>query len=293
MEIIYPIKIEYDKSIKGASRIYRSMALLIESFQEYDEYIAHLIFKGVKIEQYLDAIEVSSLKSFIRELFIESDEDSLSSSKIKVEQVENYVKTSHRDIISTLNDNKIINSSITFENLSKKIEENADQSGLKSGNLYIPPLAKDLIPIVSELNTALNTLHNSEIVIVSNNMELKIDKERIISIDDIRKDMTKTTTVTSGTKILQLKKPDLLGNSKWDFKHGNHPMEVKILDIDWLNEIQSGRIPIIAGDSVQAKIRTVSSYDNDGVLIDEEHFLESFEKFIPKQKGNGELYEKQ
>lgn len=154
MEITYPIKIEYDKSVKGASRVYRSMALLIESFQDYDEYLAQLILRGVLIEQYLEAIEVSSLKSLIREIFIDSDNDSLSSSTLSANQLTDYINNSHKDLVLTLNDNKAINSSNIFENLSKKIEKNAEESGIKEGKLYVPPVAKDLIPLVSGLNSA-------------------------------------------------------------------------------------------------------------------------------------------
>ena len=80
------------------------------------------------------------------------------------------------------------------------------------------------------------------------------------SIEDL---ITKETIETDSQMILKIKKPDYLGNTMWDFKHGTRLIQGKILDIDWLKKFQEKEVDIRPGDSLRAIVRTIVKYGHD------------------------------
>ena len=71
--------------------------------------------------------------------------------------------------------------------------------------------------------------------------------------------------------ILKIKKPDYLGDSKWQFKHGKKTMEMKILDDAWLNRFRMKQVTIAPGDSLRAIVKSEVKYDFSNDVISEKH----------------------
>lgn len=266
------------------------MAMSIDSFANYDKYVSNLIFHDLEIEQYLEEIQISSLKSFIRAFFMESKNSKLSSSKIQNEQLNQYLTEVHTHAANTLNESKEINSSKTIKELAKNIEISAENAGLKNGNLYIPPVANDIIPMLIELNQAINSLDVHDRFYIGKDTQILVNKDRIISKELIRKDMTARTIETEKSDVYPLKKPDLLGISMWEFQDKKHIINVKIMDEEWLLKVQSGAIPIIAGTRVRAKFKYITHLDEKERPLSNEIYLMKFEEFIPRNGENEELY---
>ena len=86
-----------------------------------------------------------------------------------------------------------------------------------------------------------------------------------------RTDVTKETISSELTMILKIKKPDYLGDSQWQFKHGKNTMSVKILDENWLSQFRSRQITISPGDSLRATVRSESKYDSNYEVISEKY----------------------
>lgn len=56
---------------------------------------------------------------------------------------------------------------------------------------------------------------------------------------------------------LRIKKPDFLGESRWEFRiHENHTIAAKITDDDWLMRFHAGEIMIKCGDLLEADLVT-------------------------------------
>ena len=71
--------------------------------------------------------------------------------------------------------------------------------------------------------------------------------------------------------VLKIRKPDYLGDSKWQFKHGKTTMSVKILDENWLNQFRSRQITIAPGDCLRATVRSEIKYDSNYEVISENY----------------------
>jgi hypothetical protein len=68
--------------------------------------------------------------------------------------------------------------------------------------------------------------------------------------------------------ILVVKRPDFLGDARWEFRHGRLPIEAKILDGGWLADFRNGVAVLKPGDALRAMVRSRVRYGYDGELVD-------------------------
>lgn len=67
---------------------------------------------------------------------------------------------------------------------------------------------------------------------------------------------------------LIIKKPDLLGSSKWSFRLNNRTIEAAVNDLEWLQKVHTGEIVIRAGASIKASLEVLVDVDKDGIPIE-------------------------
>ena len=79
--------------------------------------------------------------------------------------------------------------------------------------------------------------------------------------------MTKEQLSNESTMILKVKKPDYLGNSMWEFKHGNKTIPAKITHDDWVLKFQKRQVDLRPGDSIKARVNVIVKYGHDNNLI--------------------------
>ena len=83
---------------------------------------------------------------------------------------------------------------------------------------------------------------------------------------------------------LKVKKPDLLGDSKWSFILSRQ-IEAKIEDVIWLEEFQKGNIPLPVGSFLDVILRLEVEVDenNDPTGV-ESYYVVEIKDVIPPSK---------
>ena len=92
-----------------------------------------------------------------------------------------------------------------------------------------------------------------------------------ITSDEIVKLLTQETAKSEMRMTLLVKKPDYLGHSRWEFRHGEHALEANVLDLEWLTRFQEGRVALKPGDALNAIVRTVIARGFDGDIVEARH----------------------
>jgi hypothetical protein len=67
--------------------------------------------------------------------------------------------------------------------------------------------------------------------------------------------------------IVIIKKPDFLGDSRWEFRHGSGSLPAKLLDPKWLIEFRTGLV-VIHRETRSAPWCAPRRYGYDGDVID-------------------------
>ncbi len=66
--------------------------------------------------------------------------------------------------------------------------------------------------------------------------------------------IARTIEQPSAEMILAVKKPDYLGTSKWDLRHGKRTIQAKIEDEDWLRRFQNRQEDVRPGDALRCNV---------------------------------------
>ena len=83
--------------------------------------------------------------------------------------------------------------------------------------------------------------------------------------------------------ILTIRKPDLLGSTQWEFKHGSDALYAHMEDNDWLQSFHDGYINITSGSSIECTVAYNYEYDENGQLASKSHDVIKVHKVIPPQ----------
>jgi hypothetical protein len=80
--------------------------------------------------------------------------------------------------------------------------------------------------------------------------------------------------------ILTIRKPDLIGNTRWQFSHGNTNVSASIEDDRWLERFHEGRIPLRSGDALRCRVRFTYIFDEKGKMTEQRNTILKVMKVI-------------
>jgi hypothetical protein len=123
------------------------------------------------------------------------------------------------------------------------------------------------------------------VVYVSSIDETPLDTSLRVSSDEIERLLTEEVLVSESEHLLLVKRPDYLGNSRWEFRLGDRSIEAKLLDNAWLEDFRAGRIPLHPGDALRALVRTEVYRGFEGQIVATRHQVL---KVIDVVHGEGE-----
>ena len=133
---------------------------------------------------------------------------------------------------------------------------------------YSSPNRRKLLLHIERLSASLTYLQKDDRVYYETPEEkVEMNKEFNIVPETIDQLLTRETLSSTQIMILKVKKPDYLGESQWDLRHGTRVISVKIRDYEWLDRFQSRQIDVRPGDSLRAEveIKLMYGYDNEVV----------------------------
>jgi hypothetical protein len=93
--------------------------------------------------------------------------------------------------------------------------------------------------------------------------------------------LTRETLSSKSEMILMVKKPDYLGQSQWDFRHGTRPVIAKILDTAWLRQFQTRKVDVRPGDSLRADVEVVVKYGYDNEVVSIQYNIVHIKAVLP------------
>jgi hypothetical protein len=266
----FELKLEFNKDTEDPSRLFRSFADLIDSIKELDITIAKTINTSVSSKIYLNDIEKGSLIGKLWNHLIINDDNKLDDNIASEERINEFIDESRSKSLSFIESGK--SQVEDLKDLVKSIDQIANEKGFKDTFYYAEPSILDLAKNLNEINDAVNKLDDKEKFIVKNSND-KIEEisrgTEKINIEDVERALTTEELKSETTVYYKIKRPDFLGDSQWEFKHGNKSLKVKILHEKWLEDFQKGKVIVVPGDSLKVKIRQNFKYNKNGYLISE------------------------
>ena len=80
-------------------------------------------------------------------------------------------------------------------------------------------------------------------------------------------------TFPAAPMILAVKRPDYLGDTKWDLRHGKRSISAKIEDTAWLRRFQAREVDVRPGDALRCEVKIEHLYGHDNELLTERYTI--------------------
>lgn len=279
----FGIEVKFTPGTPDPARVFRSMTALIDAFQVFDKELVQTIDIAIEPILLLEDIEIGSLRTWLRAVVSSLDDSALKDGDWK-KIVGAYLLKAKYIVIRKLEGKTEITSRNDIEEIEGELLEAAEATDIKRIPSYRPLPEAQIVEVIANVGNALAHLAptDSAKLMTSEgeanfNLALKVSPESLLAL------LIKERLTHDSVMILKVKRPDYLGDSMWDFKFGDHPIQAKIRNREWLRQFQERQIDVRPGDAIRAIVRQSIDYGYDADVIATHHEVVDVIEVIPIQ----------
>ena len=281
------LEINYVKDSPNPSRVFRSMSELIDTFQVLDTHLTKSIDVNIEPLLLLEDIETGSIKTWLATILKAIPDNAIANLNWKL-IVGDYLVKAKYIFIDFLGEKTTISNIKELKPLEDKLYELAEKTQVRWLPAYtrIPP--KELLDGMQRISESLSCLDKQDTVkyLTSGQEETKFNLSFHLAPESIEDLLAKEILSSENEMILKVKKPDYLGDSMWDMRHGDRIIQVRISDKNWLDKFQDRLVTVRPGDSIRAKVKISNLYGYDGELISTHYDTSNIIDVIPVSNPN-------
>lgn len=262
------LDIKFDPA-SSPSRVFDIAADLIRSFEEFDKTVIQSIDSRIETAFLLEDVEKSSLKVFLRNLLRQADDDAVKTLDWKP-AVGQYLLKAKYAALEWLDKEIERDGKPSLPDLTEKIRLLAAETEVRVMPDYAPIKQSRLAQSLDAIQRAKSKLHDDE------SLTITLDKQSY-SVK-IKENWMPSEYVTEAEEqqlrnesdlVLVIRKPDFLGSTKWQFRHGKANISATISDEQWLEEFRTGKHALRPGDALRVRMRFEYRYGKNGDLLDQ------------------------
>lgn len=269
----FSIHLDFSKNSKRPERVYQSMTNLTLAMKRLDSLLADSVSKQIKTHIVLNEIQGGSVVSSFKAIIKNIDDEDLRNMDAKRIFGKFLVIGKHK-LLNQTNEIGKLRSIKDVTKIIQLIEELKNELNIFNSLNSRPISHQQVLSILQDISNAISILELEDTVeITGEGRTTPFNRKFILTDEDVESILTEKSETKRTTLPLKIKKPDYLGKSKWVFKSQHGQMEVKILDMDWLESFQKAKEVLLPGDSIKATIETVIAYDHQGAELSVNHSL--------------------
>lgn len=257
------VTIDFDKGSPNPSRIFTAMSAIIDSFQQLDKDLVKYIDNKIETVMLLEDVETGSLKTWLGNFLRGIPDDAIRDFDWK-KIVGHYLLKAKYIVLDKTKGIATITDASPIAEIEAELSKAAAEIGIDRIGSYTPITKQAIISNIDRISKSLSSLsdadkvyYDSEFGRASFNLELSVDLGEM-------EDLLAGEVLEAVTPmILKVKKPDYLGDSMWEFKHGTKTISAKITDWEWLRRFQNRELDLRPQDSLICQVKTICKYDDN------------------------------
>lgn len=263
------IKIDFREDGTSSARVFEIAADLIRAFEDLDSVLITSVDSSMSTSLVLEDVQKSSLKIFLRNVLKQLDDDALKTLDWKP-LVGQYLVRGKYIALKWLDRDVQEGEPAGVEDLTEEIRKLAEQTDVRHLPDYPAINPARIAQSLDEIQRAKAKLKPGEaltITLEKHDYQVNLNRTWLPSehLQDVESAQELSNTIDM---VLVIRKPDLLGKSQWQFKHGKRAFSAPITDKSWLEEFHSGAHPLSPGDALRVRVKHTSKYDESGKLLD-------------------------
>lgn len=267
------LKIDFVRHSPDPSRIFRAMSGMIEAFERFDSDLVGSIDAKIEPVMMLEDVEVGSLKAWLSYALRSVDDDALKELDWK-KAVGAYLVKAKYITLEFLDGRSTITDLREIESLERRLLEAATETDVRRFPAYAPIPRTRLLKGIDGIEHALDQLpEGDKATYITNEGSVGFNAEFEVEAETMEALITRETISSRATMILKVKRPDYLGEAKWEFRHGKSPFDAKVLDADWLRRFHQREEDVRPGDSLRCEVVSAVDYGFDNEVVSTSHCI--------------------
>jgi hypothetical protein len=268
----FAFEIDFKRGEGSASRVFLAINDFISGSERIDAELVSTIDAHIETVMVLEDIESGSIKVWLRNVLHATDDEALKKLDWKA-AVGNYLVKAKYVIIRWI-DGDPANRNLPA--LAKEIQAIAIDTDVKHLPDYRAPSPAALLNAARDFQGVKERLTPGDraIYIPAIGPPVEMNLSIRLNVDDIEAmAVRETMTFPIAPMILAVKKPDYLGESRWELRHGKRTISAKIEDTTWLKRFQGREIDVRPGDALKCEVRIEHLYGHDNELLTERYTI--------------------
>jgi hypothetical protein len=264
----FGIEITFTPHSDAPGRVFRAMTALIDSFQEIDAFLANSIATGLKPSTLLEDIESGSLRVWLRNVLESVDDDSLKSGEVK-KILGAYLVKAKRIMVNWTERRTTVDSQGEVQELRQELLNAAADTDILRIPTYAPISSIEIVRSIEMITNAIQPLAEGDsVAYLSPETRVEFNRSFQVVPNALTDLLVKESIKSETPMILMIKRPDFLGDSRWEFRHEKRVFDAKIQDSEWLFDFRSGVVLLLPGDALRCIVRSEVRYGYDGEVVD-------------------------
>jgi len=277
----FGITIDFERGTSDPVAVFTAMTKLLSGFKNVDKLILGATDPDLEPIMVLEDVEAASITSWVRNKVEAIDDMALKEFDIK-QQVGKYAVKAKYRILRYLDQRVDHEEGARLEALREDLYKLATENPT-ARTLPLPnriPL-EDLAKPLDEIQDAKKLMGQNDRIIFktehdSHELDIGSTKKPSKYVDSVAKDSHGEMEM-----IITIRRPDMLGNAQWEFRHGNDPFYANIEDDEWLESLHKGSVSITSGTGIECSVSYTYEYDDKGSLISKHHSVSKVHRVIP------------
>ena len=275
--------------VKGgpAARVFTATADFIRACEALDAELVQSIDANIETVMMLEDIEIGSIKTWLRSAMDATDDDALKSGDWKKVVGAYLVKAKYAVIRWTESED----APKRLPDLRREIQQIAAETDVRHLPDYSPPSPGALVSAMRDFQRVKDHLVDGDrATMITDGGQVEMSLTLRWPIEDIEAlAVARTIEQPTAEMILAVKKPDYLGTSKWDLRHGKRTIQAKVEDEGWLRRFQRRQIDVRPGDALRCSVLIEHLYGHDNELLAERYTIVSVHEVLIDREASFEF----
>lgn len=248
----FVVTIDFEKNSPNPARIFRAAEKIIDAF----EYIDSELLKSLQVHAdnhlLLSDVKEGSLRIILRNALTKIDDNDLKKLDAK-SIIGTFLVEAKKHLLRKLEDEQGIRGPEDVRKLSSEIQSLATHTDVKYLPDYQPPSVLGLVNGMRLIGAARRELSAADRLFVDEGKE-RIELKAVTSIEEVpfQELLSENKTIQSDIPTtLIIKKPDYIGNSKWEFRSDRGIIHARIIDTQWLERFHRKEVRLHPGDAIE------------------------------------------
>ncbi|MEE4012083.1 hypothetical protein V1T76_08485 [Roseibium sp. FZY0029] len=276
----YGVTIDFERGTSDPVRVFEAMVKALGGFRDIDRLVLGAADPDLTPIMVLEDVEAASITSWVKNKVSAIDDMALKEFDLK-QQVGKYAVKAKYLILKYLDERLVKEEAARLETLRDDLYKLSTENPTER-KLPLPSriLLEDLTKPLDKIQDAKRLLGPSDRMIFkdeggTHELDKSVTKKPSSYVKEIEKD-----SVGEMEMILTIRKPDLLGKSQWEFRHGKDSLSANIEDDFWLETLHKGEVSIVSGSGISCTVAYKYEYDERGNLISKHHDIVKVHRVI-------------